>query len=388
MQHKILIVTLHYLDGVGGGVFASRAFINAISYIYSNKFEIDLVYPATTEKVACGIDCKIRLIPVIDDSSKLKKCINLLRGHLHRYYNIIPNLLASNQYDIVVFDNSRVSSDMIKIVQSYGAKVITIHHNYEMEYNRDNTEWFLKPLMLFWTRRYEKEAVRESDLNLCLTAEDKQLFIKHYLNNKAFKKKVDNIHVVGTFESSNITHKTLSYNNNDKIKTFVITGNLSAKQTENSVIPWIKHYYPILKTMIPNAKLIIAGKKPSQKLIKICLANNINVIPSPKDMSPILMEAQAYICVTKLGGGLKLRIMDGLSFGLPIIAHTVSARGYGVFINRGMLFSYYNQDSFSKAISEVIKHSFSKEDIQNAYIREFAFESGVKRMQKALNYLD
>ena len=168
---------------------------------------------------------------------------------------------------------------------------------------------------------------------------------------------------------------------------FVITGNLSAMQTEVSLLEWLKVFYPILKEVYPNASLTIAGKNPSSVLQDQCSKLHITLIPSPKSMEAILQNADYYICPTNLGGGLKLRIMDGLKWGLPVISHKVSARGYDIFEENGILFSYKNRHEFKDALLQLQRTNNDKKTVIELYKSYFSFEAGCSRVCKVITSL-
>lgn len=383
MSKKILFVTLHYLNGVGGGIFASRAFINAFANIFPNN--VTLLYPGNQECKVVGIDSTVRSIRISNNKSSLLKLIDLLIGRVHRNFGVLPKMLSKEKFDYVIFDNSRVSYRMIKIAHRHGAKVITIHHNYEYEYNRDNTSGLIKALLLYWTRIYERQALCESDLNFVLTPQDKTLLTKNYNQpNKNIP-----IEVLGTFEYHDEKMPSLSPSLSiaSNYPRFVITGNLSAPQTLNSILPWLDEYYPILKQEFPNSQLTIAGKKPAQKLILKCKTLGIAIVPSPSsaEMESIIRNNDIYICPTALGGGLKLRIMDGLKHGLPVITHIVSARGYSDFESNHMLFTYSDMSTFKNVCQKINLMSFDKREIQNQYAQIFSFSAGVIRLKRFLN---
>lgn len=84
-------------------------------------------------------------------------------------------------------------------------------------------------------------AVRNSDLNLTLTREDINLLQKHYGYGK--------FDVLGVFEFKPFTE--LFYDATPRGHKYVITGWLGSKQTEESLIPWIREYYPLLKEEDP-----------------------------------------------------------------------------------------------------------------------------------------
>ena len=168
-------------------------------------------------------------------------------------------------------------------------------------------------------------------------------------------------------------------NDGDSKNRFVITGNLSAMQTEHSLLKWLKDYYPILKDCFPSSSLTIAGKNPSQAIQKQCSNLGIRLISSPESMDDVLQDADFYICPTEWGGGLKLRVMDGLRWGLPVVTHKVSARGYDLFEEKGILLSYSNKIEFKNALLTFSEMNIDKQKVIDMYQNIFSFAAGVKR---------
>lgn len=373
---KILFITHHYLSSNGGGSFASRAYINAFAEIAD---EMTLLYPVKEdENLFPEINKKIRPVPVEYKIPKWRKFIDLFCGRVHRYYNIAPKLIESGCFDVVVFDTSMVSYRLVKMAKKQGAKTIVIHHNYQYEYFRDNARGVLALPTLFWCKRYEKQAVVLADLNFTLTNQDIVLLSDNYCNGNR-----KNFSLLGAFEYTHLEEK--NFQMMDKFGNhFVITGNLEASQTALPLHNWLVTYYPLLRDVFPKASLTIAGKNPSDILKKMCKERNISLIPSPVSMDPIMEAADYYICPTDIGGGIKLRIMDGLKFGLPVITHAVSARGYDLFKEQGCLFSYEKTSEFREALIKLKQTSFSKKQIYSIYRNIFSFEAGVDRVKKAV----
>ncbi len=375
---KILIVTYHYLNDVGGGVFASRAYINAFAELYS---DITLICPSKNNDNIDNyeINKKIKIIPVLNNYSKLKKFYNFLTGKPHCFSQVFKSVTENNHYNIVIFDNSKASAQLIDLANKLHSKVITIHHNYEYDYTRDNSKTLFKPIALFWSKRIEKAAVNNSSLNLTLTQYDKTIFESQYGCN--------NIIVSGCFEYKKHNGLNSSYRVGTTASTiksepkFIITGNLSAKQTIKSLHIWIKEYFHIIKEVIPSASLTIAGKNPDKNLIKICKRNNIEIIASPKSMDSILHNAQCYICPISKGGGIKLRVMDGLRNGIPVICDKVSERGYETITQLGYILTYYNKQTFREALTKFSTKPYNYNNIKAAYIKYFSYDSGVSRLR-------
>ena len=373
---RTLFITHHYLSSPGGGTFASRAYINAFAELSD---EMTLLYPVKEgEGLFEGIHPKIQCCPVTYNISKWQKGLNIFRGKVHRYEDVAQDFLASGKFDIVVFDNSKTSFRQIDVAHRYGLRVIVIHHNYEYEYVRDNSPAILRPIDLFWIERVEREAVQKADLNLVLSRQDMLLLSKAFTNGRT-----DNFALLGVFEYASHQPQTLN-ETSAKANHFIITGNLSAVQTRQSLLPWLNSYFPILKEVVPEAHLTIAGKNPDNTLTQLCKERGIELIPSPVSMAPYLQKAACYICPVDLGGGVKLRVMDGLKNGLPVIAHKVSARGYDQFVEQGCLLPYSDPQSFRQALEQYKHLALKRNDILHTYQRLFTFQAGVDNLRNIL----
>ena len=371
---KVLIVTHNYLSGYGGGAFGARAYINAFSALYD---DVTLLYPVREGDTApTEISPRVRMLGVTDPASAPVKAARILfKGVLHRFEKPFRALLAREKFDLVVFQNSKCSSRIIREARAAGARTIVIHDNYEKEYTRDNTPIWLRPLVLPATVKTEREAVQEADLNLALTLDDVRLLDRCYGAGKKGR-----IERWGSFEykpSGAWTPHTVSE------PVFAITGNLGAMQTLSSLIPWLSDYYPILKSMVPAARLIVAGKDPSTELKGVLAAVGAELVDTPADMADVLARAKYYICPVNCGGGIKLRVMDGLRQGLPVLVHKVSARGYEAF--RGIsLFDYEDKESFQAALQDLLACPSDPETCRQIYLRHFSFDAGVARLRKIL----
>ena len=375
-MQKVLIVTHHYLDGNGGGIYATRAFVNAVSEFS----DVTLLYPAKSETGHEHVSSSVRMIPVFDSRRRIRKAFDLFRGRVHRYYGILSEHLKENAYDILVFDTSIVSAGQIQMARKYCSKIVTIHHNFQPDYAMDNTSVWLRWLIVPRIRKYEKEAVLGSDLNICLTETDRQLMYSHYDCSHASR-----IEVSGIFEYER--RRLPEIGASGRNGAFIITGNLSSVQTEKSLKSWISGYYDLLQSVPGFGSLTIAGRNPSAALSELCASRGIRLVDSPADMDEVIRGADFYVCPVDLGGGIKLRVMDGLRNGLPVLSHAVSARGYDHFVDNGILQVYEDRASFRNAVDNLIHCTKDAGWIQRQYYDCFSFDKGLKRVHDIFNSL-
>lgn len=369
---KTLFITYTYLSGHGGGVYAERTHINLFAAL-SEK--MTLLYPYKDGENLCGVNTEgLELVPVKDERSNKRKFCELLMGKVHRY-KLDESFYDKNCFDVVVFDNSVVSSRLINKFNEAGIKTITIHHNYQIQYLwGDGSRLTLLP-NLFWTWIYEGQAVRKSTLNLTLTRQDVELLQKHYSKNA----KMD---VLGVFEYG--SGEAIDFPTRQRGHQYVMTGGLGSKQTEDSLLKWIQEYYPILKEIDKEAQLTIAGSNPSVRLSQVVQEAGIKLVASPPDMKPILLNADYYLNPVDCGGGLKLRNLDGLKYGLPVLTHKVSLRGYEKMQKLGLVFPYENKEEFANGVRRLIALKDTKDDIHQKYLEQYKFDKGIQYLKSIL----
>ena len=371
---RVLFVTNNYLHISGGGAFATRAIVNAFAEI-SEK--VKLLYPAQNGIIPPKINTSVEAIPIYYNALKIKKGIDIYCGKIHRYYDCFEQQLDSS-IDTVVFDVSIVSHKLLDVAKKKGLKVITIHHNYQVEFAKDDTSFLFKYPVMHWVKMAEAEAVTKSDLNICLTKSDKEAFLQHYCKDA-------HIVVLGIFEVNKKAPLSISERHSNG-HNYIITGNLSVKQTTDALYPWISVYYPLLLSIDPVAKLRIAGFHPRKELFELCKKNGIELIDTPESMEPYLLDSDYYICPTDLGSGIKLRIMDGLSAGIPVITQKKSIRGYEQFEGKSV-FTFENEQTFTQLIKELLVKQFDHKVIQECYLKDFSFEKGVRRLQEIISFM-
>lgn len=161
---------------------------------------------------------------------------------------------------------------------------------------------------------------------------------------------------------------------------YIITGNLGIPQNVSSTVSWLREYGPVLRRCDPEMSLTLAGKNPDKTLLKEAAEFGAKVIASPPDMSVILKEADVYICPSDNGSGIKLRIMDGLKLGLPVVAHKMSSRGYEKCLGSSM-FVYDDSSSFIEAVKAARSQSADRDSLIDEYKATFSFKAGVERLK-------
>jgi glycosyltransferase involved in cell wall biosynthesis len=94
--------------------------------------------------------------------------------------------------------------------------------------------------------------------------------------------------------------------------------------------------WPTVVARVPQARLLLVGKDPAPAVL--ALANDtIEVTGTVDDVRPYLAQARVVVAPLRAGGGTRLKIMEALDFGRPLVATSVGCEGMEDLIGRGVV---------------------------------------------------
>lgn len=373
---KILFVaTVDMFTKTGGGL-VTRAFYEAYKRIFGDRIVLmhaEEYFP------------NIKMDNVVLTPNKLfiNKGFKFITGHVHRFYPDIVNYLESkpNEYCECVINGGVYAGDSIKSLKRMGIRVTVIHHNFERQYHLDNkTMASFYGHSAIWINYWEKRSYLLADKNLFLTQYDLNQFKKYYGECPGL------CYLIGSFmpDDEEIQKSTKSSCLESNNISLVTSGALNFPQSNRSIIDFYNQIFKKLPHK-DKFKFLITGRNPTCEMVNLNNDRSITVIPSPNNIYEIIKKGDIYVCPLKCGGGIKMRIMDGLKCGKPIIAHVNSARGYEVFLNKPYFELYNSKEDFIKSLNLIIKRmlnkEFSDDDIKTDYIDYFSLTSGISRLK-------
>ena len=380
MCKRVLFIATCPPFSSGGGSQATRAYMDAVLDIFDRKnVDVMLFENAYIPENYQDI-CYIK-VPSI---ALHKQALYYIRGYLSRFTLPLIEYMNNHKkdYNLCIINSGLVGGKAVPIIHSLGIKTVVIHHNYEVEFRRDNKSVeTLNGHYLGLVKRIERMSFKNTDLNLFLTRQDVMLFQKAYGD-------ADNCYVIGTFDYKEREKEEL--NKISKEFDLSISGTLANYQTTVGVLDFYKNYLAIAKQLIPNLKILLTGRAPSQQIVEIQKKENdvFSIIPNPEKILPVVRRGRVYLCPTCIGGGLKLRAMDGLKCGMPVLVHEVSSRGYDFFFEKPYFRVYNDKNSFENGLKDLLFFLTTspncEEQINKDYYEFFGYEKGVERMRRAL----
>ncbi|MCF3195926.1 glycosyltransferase family 4 protein [Pseudomonas bubulae] len=321
---------------------------NRILLLSELNHEIDLVI--TTSDAVLKPEDETEFRRHIRNVSFFKRKIKLLPFIAGTPYQVssrasLRNFHSNEKYDYIILE-SEATSEILKSSSITGGQVLLRVHNNESLYFKslfNSSSNILKKLYyLYESIAYKKHSSRIKSLaNTILhissdellaektSTKKKAIFLPPYINLLDLKE-VSTLH----------KHKV------------VFIGNLFTANNINGLRWFIDSIHPTLTSK--QYELIVAGNtRNNEDIIKYLKQANITFIDSPEDLSDIYKDASIFIIPLLEGAGVKLRAVNAISQGIPIVATSIGIEGLGLENEKHYLLANSSED-FSKAINRLL----------------------------------
>ena len=106
----------------------------------------------------------------------------------------------------------------------------------------------------------------------------------------------------------------------------------AAKRLAGSILPRIRQ-------TLPAARLVIAGRRPKPAVRALARLPAVELVENPETMAPLLSRAHLTIIPLAAGGGTRIKILEAMAWGVPVIATPLAAEGLGLVDNEELLLS-------------------------------------------------
>lgn len=133
----------------------------------------------------------------------------------------------------------------------------------------------------------------------------------------------------------------------------VFVGHLRYKPNRAAVQRLIRAIWPLVRKARPDAGLVVAGRTPRNDLLRTATASpGVSVIADPADLVAVYGGADVAVMPLSEGGGTRLKALEALALGLPVVASAKAVEGLGLTAGRHYLAAESDGD-FATAILAV-----------------------------------
>jgi len=105
-------------------------------------------------------------------------------------------------------------------------------------------------------------------------------------------------------------------------------GSLDWRPNLDAVGLLLDRIFPAVRAREPSARLCLVGRKPPQALVRrVGKLPGVELQADVPDVRPILAKSGVMVVPLRIGGGSRLKILEAMASGLPVISTGVGAEG-------------------------------------------------------------
>jgi glycosyltransferase involved in cell wall biosynthesis len=146
----------------------------------------------------------------------------------------------------------------------------------------------------------------------------------------------------------------------------LFVGSLDWYPNQNGIIWFMDNIFPKLKANIPNITLTIVGRNPNAIFKKYKYDDKIKIIGYVRSVDEYYRSHNIFIVPLKIGAGTRLKILEAMSYKLPIISTSIGCEGLEIIPGHHIMVA----DSLSewdKAVEKITTDiEFTKNMISNS----------------------
>lgn len=248
----------------------------------------------------------------------------------------IATTTEQQSFDIVQIELSLIARYAAAVYRRSGSKLVLSTHNIESQRFARELQvapWSLRRAVLqadqLISGKWEEKAVRRFDGAIAVSDADRQ-WLEQHLGGRPVAL-VPNGVDTGYFQRRAPTPSASN--------TIVFTGVMDYPPNEDAVLWFADRIWPSLRQRWPDLVFQIVGTRPTARVIALAGRAGIEVTGEVPDVRPYVEQALAFVVPLRSGGGTRLKILQAMAMGCPVISTRLGAEGLNVNDGDNILFA-------------------------------------------------
>jgi GT2 family glycosyltransferase/glycosyltransferase involved in cell wall biosynthesis len=232
-------------------------------------------------------------------------------------YLDVKKILQSKRYDYVILSFWNIAEYYLPIVRRYSPESHVIIDTVDIHFLREFREAKMKgdPKLLATA-----EKNKERELSIYPKAD------RLWVVTEEDRKVIEGIVTAPIDVVPNI-HKKIDWTKEYELTSdLLFVGNFSHRPNIDAVLFFHKKIFPLIRKRLQGVRIFIVGNNPPEQIQRLN-SDNFIITGYVEDLSPFLRDARISINPLTYGAGMKGKIGEALSWGIPIVTTSIGAEG-------------------------------------------------------------
>ena len=283
----------------------------------------------------------------------------------------LAGILSDYDFDIVQVESIHLMA-YLPIIRAARKQPLVIcdWHNIESELMRRYSERepnLLRQAYAGKTARlmgeFERRATREFDAHVVVSQKDSERL--RALNPDARIFVIENGVDTAYYSDAQIEGATAERSDVPRKNRMVFVGSMDYHANIDGAISFAREVWPRLRERQPELVFTIVGRDPAPEVREFARVPGIEVTGTVADVRPFYREAIAAVVPLNVGGGSRLKILEAMAAGIPVVSTTLGAEGLAVKPGENILIADTN-DQLVEAIINVVENESQRQQLKTA----------------------
>jgi len=277
----------------------------------------------TLLKIWVSLGYRITFLPDnLDSQFKYRHPLEALGIEVFHGNYRLADAMAHRQFDFALICRVDMGQRYIPFVRLLSPKTVIFYDTVDIHYIREQRQAEIEndPKLLAKAQETKRQELANCLLtNRVMTVtEDDGYHLQKELPNLAFSV-LPNIH----------QQRPLSDNRFEQREGLVFIGNYNHQPNQDAVFYFVENVLPKIHAQLPKVCLYLIGSYMTEKM-KALASETIKVIGWVDKVEPEFAKRRVFVSYLRYGAGMKGKLGQALSLGLPVVTTTIGAEGMGL----------------------------------------------------------
>jgi glycosyltransferase involved in cell wall biosynthesis len=256
---------------------------------------------------------------------------------------------SEEDYDIIIIEHSVNAGLLSSLHPQHGGKTVLSMHNigfmqYYRMYQYESRLFRKLKLLLSWIpmRGWEPKIAARFDKTVSVSESDKNLLLSRNPN-------LD----IAVVPNGVDTRIYCPFPLKGREKNIIIVGTMDYEPNVDGVLHFYDEIFPLIKKHQPHCTLTIVGKKPPSNIRRLSDEPGVTVQGDVDDVRPYYQKALVSVVPLRSGGGTRLKILEAMALGTPVVSTSVGCEGLDVENGRNILIADEPPD-FAQRVTDLM----------------------------------
>lgn len=251
-----------------------------------------------------------------------KRSYNISRFFCKKFKNRLEELLTNESFDIIQLEGLFLTPYIEVIRKCTGSPVLYRSHNIEhfiwermAQAARNPIKKQYLNLLARRLKKYELKTMHQVDGLIAISPVDMHFFKLNGFNQpgvtiavgadlELFQRKATKVHTNTVFH----------------------IGRMDWRPNHEGILWFLRHVWPLVIEANPELRFVLAGKKIPEVFYQFA-GNHVQIAGEVPDAAEFIHAHQLMVVPLLSGGGMRVKIIEGMTAGKPIVSTSIGAEG-------------------------------------------------------------